>query len=241
MEATDIVSRLKVVRGTIEQMMAIAGCVGLCYGVISEGEVIHVESIGYRDHARQLPVDENTMFPICSMTKNMISSALGILVDEGKLKWDDVVSDILPLYRPVSRRLRHSAMLADFLSMRSGVESYNMWTQSNNKIIFPKQTSMDILNHLRKATDLRAKFEYNNWGYKLAGHVIDHLTGEYYANLLHSRIFEPLGMSRTDATGDRQNFDNQAEAYMTLDDATPWHITSSDLSARTLSWALLVA
>ena len=95
-----IVSRLKAIRPTIEEMLSIAGSVGLSYGVVHKGTMVHLDNFGYRNVEEKLPVNENTMFPICSMTKGLVSSALGLLVEDGKLSWDSPVHQILPSFAP---------------------------------------------------------------------------------------------------------------------------------------------
>lgn len=128
MDLQSIVFRLKGIRPTIEEILSIAGSVGLSYGIVHNGKLVHLDNFGYRNLEEKLPVDENTMFPICSMTKGLVSSALGVLVEDGKLSWDSPVHQLLPSFASRSPVLCKHATLLDLLSMRSGIESYNIWT-----------------------------------------------------------------------------------------------------------------
>lgn len=234
MELELIVSRLKGIRPTIEEILSIAGSVGLSYGVVHNGNMVHVDNFGYRNLEEKLPVDENTMFPICSMTKGLVSSVLGLLVEDGKLSWDTPVHQVLPSFTPRSQLLQHHATLLDFLSMRSGIESYNVWTQSDNNINFPKSESIKIINSLQSAAELRYAFAYNNWGYEIAGHVCEEVGGESWDVTLHTKFFDLLGLKRTDARGQRNNYDNIAEAYTVLDNGNSVRIPVTTLSGQTL-------
>lgn len=114
------------------------------------------------------------MFHICSMTKGLVTSALGVIVDEGKLSWDTPAHRVLPEYSPNSRKLQKCATLTAFLSIRSGIESYNIWIQSENHIIFPKSESVKIINYPQSAADIRFQFslpqlrQRNNFSHRRA-------------------------------------------------------------------------
>ncbi|KAI1381185.1 beta-lactamase/transpeptidase-like protein [Hypoxylon crocopeplum] len=188
----------------------------------------------YNDVERRIPPNEETIFPICSTTKGLVSSLVGMLAEEGKVDFDDRVCDLLPAYNPSSPELKTSARLSDWMSMQSGTEPYQVWFQSENNIIFPKSDAMKIVNSLQPESSLRTKFDYSNWGYEIAAQVIKELTGESWDALLHTRIFEPLGLKRTDARGDLDHFDNVAKAYTVLDDGTPVNIPRTPISGKTI-------
>ena len=171
------------------------------------------------------------------MTKGLFSSALGLLVQEGKLAWETPIHQLLPWYAPQAGILREKATLLDFLSMRSGLERYNNWSQCWNRINFTLAQSRDVINSLQMSSDLRKKFAYNNWGYEVAGHVCKEVGGESWDSMLHSKFFDPLGLERTNARGHREKFDNVAKAYMVLDDGRPMSIPKISMSGQTLMGA----
>lgn len=106
MDVESVVTRLKGVKPIIREILDVSGTVGFSYGVIHYGQVVHKEGFGCRDVNQKLPVDTRTMFSICSMTKGLVSAALGILVQQGKLQWNSLISDILPDWAPQSPQLR---------------------------------------------------------------------------------------------------------------------------------------
>ncbi|KAK4200787.1 beta-lactamase/transpeptidase-like protein [Triangularia verruculosa] len=200
-------ARLLSIRPELEKMMAVAGTVGLSYGVVLHGELVLIDNLGYRDLERKLPPDEETIFPICSMAKGLVSSLVGMLVEEGKLDFDDRVADLLSWYNPKTTPLKESARLSDWMSMQSGTEPYQVWFQSQNNIIFKKEDAMKIINNLESVTDLRTSF---------------------------SRIFEPLNLDRTDAKGAIDGVDNVAKAYTVLNNGTPINIRRTPISGATI-------
>src|SRR6476661_6201912 len=72
---------------------------GIAVAIVKDGKVIHAKGYGVRSLNTKQKVDENTLFGIASNTKAFTVAALGILVDEGKLKWDDKVTDYIPEFR----------------------------------------------------------------------------------------------------------------------------------------------
>jgi CubicO group peptidase (beta-lactamase class C family) len=237
MDVDSCVLRFVGIRNIINEILSISGAVGLSYGVIHHGRVIHIESFGFRDHQKRLPVESKTMFSICSMTKGLVTSALGVLVQKGKLRWDARLSQLLPGFAPRSAQLAEQATLTDVLTMRSGMERYNIWSQSDNRTNVSKNQSMKTINSLQSATDLRSEFAYNNWGYEIAEHVCQEVGGESWDSMLHTNFFEPLGLRRTDATGSRDGYDNMSKAYMVRDDGTPVEVSMTPQSGRTIMGA----
>jgi CubicO group peptidase (beta-lactamase class C family) len=69
---------------------------GLAIAVVKDGRIVFAKGYGVREIGRPAPVDTQTLFAIGSTTKAMTSASIGMLVDEGKLKWDDKVTKILP-------------------------------------------------------------------------------------------------------------------------------------------------
>jgi CubicO group peptidase (beta-lactamase class C family) len=95
MDPSLLSSRLIIARPSIQQILSTSGTVGLSYGIIHRGAIVHTDNFGFRDHFQKLPMTLETMMPICSLTKGLLTSALGLLVEEGKLEWDARVSDLL--------------------------------------------------------------------------------------------------------------------------------------------------
>lgn len=229
-----LTQRLETTRPIIEKILSLSGTVGLSYGILHEGKIVHTESFGLRDHDRKLPVDEETIFPLCSLTKAMVASGVGILVDDGKLSWDAKVKDAVPGFRTQSEELHHSASILDYLSMRTGMQQYSTWLQSQNNIIFPPSDSLKIINNFKQIQPLRHGFQYDNWAYEIASQVFPNSAGVDWGSFLSSNIFKPLGLKRTGTRADALDSSNVARAYAVLDNATPVMVRDVQLSDQTL-------
>ena len=92
---------------------------GLAIAVVKDDSVVLAKGYGVMDLARPDPVTEHTRFAIGSTTKAMTSAALGMLVDQGKLRWDDRVIDYLPDFRMSDPYVTRELTIRDLLSHRS--------------------------------------------------------------------------------------------------------------------------
>jgi CubicO group peptidase (beta-lactamase class C family) len=169
---------------------------GLTVTVVKDGKVLLKKGYGIRELTKPEPVNSQTLFAMASTTKAMTAACLGMLVDEGKLRWDDPVINYLPdfqLYDPaVTRDLR----VRDLLTHNAGLGNADfLWTAM-------QVTSDEILHRLRlikPAYSLRAGFIYQNIMYLAAGKVIEKVSGQPWETFIRRQIFEPLGMGRTQA------------------------------------------
>jgi CubicO group peptidase (beta-lactamase class C family) len=116
----DMNRRLTGLDTTIEKIMSIAGTPGLSLGVLHEGKMTFFGNYGLRDVAANLPPTEETIYPGCSLTKALVAATAGILVEEGKLKWDTRVKDVLPDWNISDDTIRNQVTVTDLLSHRAG-------------------------------------------------------------------------------------------------------------------------
>jgi CubicO group peptidase (beta-lactamase class C family) len=236
-EINGIVHRVSALRPAIEEILSSTGTAGLNYGIIHGGEVVHVENFGLRDFGHKLPMNEDTIVQVCSLTKQMIAAAIGMLVEQGKLSWDTPIKDILPQWKLQDPNVHDLTTISDCLSHRTGLQMNNYWLASNNNIIIPLRDSMKLINGLRPVKPFRGQFQYNNLGYEIAAHVIREVSRSSWDEMLRNRLFEPLGMTRT---GTREGFagpENVARCYNALSNATPIPIGQGQIGDNTVAGA----
>ena len=89
-------ARLTALRPILEEMMSLTGTAGAAYGVIYRGEVIYTTNIGYRDVDEKLPVNEDTVFQVASLSKASVAAAVGMLVEDKLMDWNTPLKYILP-------------------------------------------------------------------------------------------------------------------------------------------------
>lgn len=184
---------------------------GASIGIVMNGEVVLAKGYGMRDLAAGLPVTEDTLFAIGSCSKAFTTFVLGQMVDEGKIAWDDLVIKHLPGFRLQDAHATDHMTIRDLLTHRSGLPRHDfVWY--NSKI--PRGEFLKRLPHLPFSYDLRAKFQYNNLMYVVAGLLIEKVTGLTWEEAVQSRIFAPLGMDNSNFSVDQSQLSNDfAQPY----------------------------
>ena len=120
---------------------------GISVGVIKDGKVIHAKGYGVRSLNTQQKTDENTVFGIASNSKAFTCTALGMLVDEGKIKWDDKVREYIPEFKLYSPYVTEEFTIKDLITHRSG-----LGLGAGDLMFFPDSSNFelkDIIYNLR--------------------------------------------------------------------------------------------
>ncbi|OGU62935.1 MAG: hypothetical protein A2V66_10040 [Ignavibacteria bacterium RBG_13_36_8] len=172
---------------------------GLAVGIVKDGNVIFAHGYGFRNTLTGDPIDPQTVFTIASCTKAFTAAAIGILVDEGKLNWDDIVTDYLPgfqLYDPyVTKEMR----ISDLLTHRSGLTTFDgdlLWYGTD----YSRKDVVHRIRELPLKNGFRYKYGYQNVMFITAGEVIESVTGKTWDDFLKERIFKSIGMNSTSTT-----------------------------------------
>jgi CubicO group peptidase (beta-lactamase class C family) len=167
---------------------------GLAISVVKDGKVVFQKAYGVRQVGRPEPVDTATLFQIASVTKAMTAATVGMLVDDGKLKWDDPVIKHLPAFQLYDPYVTRELTIRDLLTHRAGIGGTDyLWGDRD-------LTRAEAINRLRlvKPTySLRSSFVYQNLMYTMAGEVVGAVSGMPWEAFVASRIFQPLGMTST--------------------------------------------
>lgn len=168
---------------------------GVGIAVVKGGKIILAEGYGLRDVPNKLPVTARTIFAIGSSSKAFTATAVGILVDEGKLGWDKRVRDYLPTFRLQDEYAAALMTPRDLLCHRSGLARHDLaWIGS----AFSRKELFDRMRFLESNADFRSIFQYNNFMFMTAGYLVGEVTGSTWEDVVRSRIFEPLGMKDSD-------------------------------------------
>lgn len=171
---------------------------GMAVAVVEDGQVVLAKGYGVRSLATRAPMDANTLFGIASNTKAFTTAALGLLVDEGKLRWDDKVTDYIPEFRMYDPYVTAEFTVRDLLCHRSG-----LGLGAGDLMFFPDSSDFTIkdvihnLRYFRPVSSFRSKFDYDNNLYLVAGEVVARIAGQSWNDFVETRLLEPLGMTRT--------------------------------------------
>ena len=154
----------------------------------------------------------------CSLTKAFTTAAMGILVEDGKTTWDTLVHDIMGEdFHFSDTALTQKISILDVLSHRMGLQRSNqMWHGSDNTLLLDKHDAIPHVQYLRAVEPFRSTMQYNNWGYALAGEILEKLSGDGWGTFVERNLLAPLKMNRTST---RKMENNQlAKPYCVLDD-----------------------
>ena len=170
---------------------------GIAVGVIEDGKVAHVRTVGEVVAGSGQPVTPDTIFKIASNSKAMTASVLARLVDAGKLRWDDPVAKHLPQFRMHDPWVTQHMQVRDLLIHNSGLPEGGgdlmLWPEPNR---FSRADIIAGLGHIKPAYGFRSGYAYDNLLYVVAGEVAAAAGGASYEDLVRREIFEPLGLDR---------------------------------------------
>ncbi len=174
---------------------------GIAVGVVKDGQLIHAKGYGKRSLATAQPVNENTLFGIASNSKAFTTAAISMMVDEGKLTWDDKVRDYIPGFKMYDAYVTEEFTIRDLVTHRSGLGlgagDLMFFPDSNN---FSKQDIIHNLRYLKPVSGFRTKFDYDNLLYIVAGEVIEKVSGMTWESFVENRMMRPIGMQSSAAS-----------------------------------------
>jgi CubicO group peptidase (beta-lactamase class C family) len=169
---------------------------GVAVAVVHRGRPFMAAGFGVRSLAGQDPVDAHTAFNIGSCSKAYTACAAAILVDEGRIGWDDPVKAVMPelaLYDPV---VTSRVILRDLLSHRVGLSRVCIAEYGSD--LSRAEVLARAVDAPRKA-EFRQKFCYSNLGFVIAAEVIGRVAKEPFERFVETRILRPLGMADSSA------------------------------------------
>ncbi len=167
---------------------------GLALAIIENGSVTVTNGYGVRNLATHAQVTPGTVFAIGSCSKAFGSAAIASLVDQGRLAWDDRLDQYLPWFRTNDPWVTHEIRVRDVLAHRTGLHAAIPRISAPDKLTYLKSMAVTEPWH-----PLRAQFSYTNDAFTLAGELVTEVTGRAWEDYARERLWQPLGMTRTNA------------------------------------------
>jgi CubicO group peptidase (beta-lactamase class C family) len=191
------VAREDGLRADVRHAMGLWGVPGCAVAVVADGEAFLVEGFGMREIGKRDEIDESTLFCISSNSKAFASAALALLVEEGKVSWDDPVRKHLPGFRLGDETTSRKATFRDLLSHRTGLAPHDfLWHRSG----FSPGEVVLRAGLLPLAEPLGAKFQYNSPMVTAAGLATERVAGMPWGAFVEKRLLRLLGMKETRTT-----------------------------------------
>jgi CubicO group peptidase (beta-lactamase class C family) len=167
---------------------------GLSLAVVKDGKVVVAKGYGVKKLGEAAAVDARTLFGIASNTKVFTATALGLLVEEGKVGWDTPVITYLPWFRLSDPYVTREITVRDLLVHRSGLglgAGDLLWWPSST---YTRHEIARRLKDLPLATSFRSAYAYDNVLYLIAGEVIEAVSGQPWEEFVKARVLDKVGM-----------------------------------------------
>jgi CubicO group peptidase (beta-lactamase class C family) len=183
-----------------------------------------MRGFGTRTMGTNQPVDEHTLFAIGSSSKAFTATLVAMMVDQGKMRWDDPATTYLPSLQMFDPYVTRELTVRDLLTHRSGLTRGDlMWYATD----YNRDEILRRVRFLKPTWSVRSRFGYQNIMYLAAGQAAAHVAGTSWDDLVRTRIFAPLGMNDTyTSIRDLAGKPNVATPHTEVNDTllvVPWH------------------
>jgi len=181
----------------VERAMKTFEVPGLALAIVKDGQTVVAKGYGVRKLGDPTPVDARTLFGIASNTKLFTATALGLLVEEGKIEWDAPVVRYLPSFQMWDPYVTREITVRDLLVHRSGLglgAGDLLWWPAST---YDRKEVARRLRYIQPATSFRSSYDYDNVLYLVAGELIEAVSGQSWEDFVSRRILARVGMTGT--------------------------------------------
>jgi CubicO group peptidase (beta-lactamase class C family) len=203
----------------VERVRSTFDVPGISLAIVKDNAVVTAKGYGLRKLGDTTGVDAGTLFAIASNSKVFTATALGLLVEEGKLAWDAPVIRYLPWFRMSDPFVTNELTIRDLLVHRSGLGlgagDLLWWPPST----YTRREVAERLRLLPLATSFRSAYAYDNVLYLVAGEVIEAISGVSWEDFIRTRILARVGMRASHPRFDTAaNSGNVASPHARIDE-----------------------
>ncbi|WP_444995360.1 serine hydrolase [Aliikangiella sp. IMCC44359] len=207
---------------------------GIAVAIVKGNKTLLAKGYGLRNIKKNKKVTADTLFQIASNSKSMTAASLALLVDEGKLDWNDKVIDYLPEFQLYDPYVTREFTIIDLLTHRSGLP-----LGAGDLLLFPDSENTSLkdvfkaLATIKPVSSFRSEYAYDNLMYLLAGEIAARVSGMSWTNFVEKRLFEPLGMKHCRGAHTKvSKRANQATPYVYVNgNYSPYPYESHELTA----------
>lgn len=203
----------------VEGLLKATGAPGMSVSIVEDGKTTYLKGFGVRRLGSPEKIDAHTVSPTASTGKAFTVAALAILVDQGKLKWDDHVIDHLPWFQMYDPWVTREMTIRDLLVHRSG-----LGLGQGDLLFVPRSTwsrrdSVHALRYLKPHTSFRTAYAYDNVLYMVAGQLIEEVTGQTWEDYVTQHVLKPAGMNDTIVSEHRFDRPDRTQPHARLNGA----------------------
>ncbi len=185
---------------SVEALRQKVGAAGVSIAIVEDGRTTLSRGWGVRKLGERAPVDAETIFQTGSTGKAMTAAALAVLVDEGRIGWDDPVIQHMPWFRMYDPWVTREITIRDLLVHRSGLGLGQGDLMFVPRTHLTRRQTVERVAYLKPKTSFRSAYAYDNILYAVAGQLIEEVTGQTWEDFIRARILRAGGMKN--ATSD---------------------------------------
>ena len=192
---------------------------GAAWGIVVDGELVHVGTTGYRDLATKSPVTPDTVFRIASMTKSFTAMAILKLREEGRLSLDDPADRYVPELKGLKYPTTDSPRITvrHLLSHAEGFPEDNPWGDQQLAATEEEFSAM-LRRGIPFSNPPGLAYEYSNYGFAILGRIVSNVSKMPYRQYLSTHVLSPLGLTSTTLEPGAVQPDRLAHGYRWEDD-----------------------
>lgn len=184
----------------VEAIRRQTGAPGIAVAIVEHGRTTLARGWGVRKLGESAPVTADTIFQTGSTGKAFTTAALAVLVDQGKIKWDDKVIDHMPWFRMYDPWVTREITVRDLLVHRSG-----LGLGAGDLLFVPRgsisrKEAVKRLAYIKPATSFRSAYAYDNILYMVAGQLIEEVSGRSWEDFMTAEVLKRGGMTSATAT-----------------------------------------
>jgi CubicO group peptidase (beta-lactamase class C family) len=208
----------------VQHSMAVWHVPGTAVAIVRGDQVVYAKGYGVREAGRPEAVTPDTLFAIGSTTKAFTTAAMAMLVDEGRMSWDDPVRKHIEFFHLNDPLADQMVTLRDLITHRTGLSRNDLlWYDSP----LSREEILRRVAFIKPSKPFRAVWQYNNIMFLAAGYAVGQTGRATWENFIQTRIFDPLGMRSA-------NF-HVEDARKAPDHASP-HVLENDGKTRVVPW-----
>jgi len=164
---------------------------GIAVAIVKDDRVLMAKGYGVKERGKPDAVTADTVFAIGSMTKAFTTASMAMLIDEGKMSWDDTVRKHIEFFRLSDPLANEQVTLRDLVSHRTGLSRNDvLWTRTP----WSQEEIIRRIGYVKLSQPFRTAWQYNNIMFSAAGYAVGKASGGSWQSFVEQRIFEPLGM-----------------------------------------------
>ena len=203
----------------IQQTLKTFDVPGISVGILKDDKIVYAKGFGVRSLTSKKDMNDNTLVGVASNSKGFTCFALAMMVDEGKLNWDDKVRKHIPEFQMHDAWITEEFTVRDLVTHRSG-----LGLGAGDLMFLPEGndfTVTDVISnvkYLKPQSIFRTDFEYNNNMFIIAGEVLKRVSGLTWEEFIETKIMKPVGMTNSKASYNRvTNRTNSIDAHTRAD------------------------